>query len=135
MYPYFDLFKSARFFFFRNASLRCKKAARRFGGLPSYLLFQRLFERFQMCIFSASAISCSRKSGCAIEISASARYQLDLPLRLIMPYSVTTYWVAERGSVTIEPSDRVGRMRDAIVPSFCLKVEDRQIKLLPPFDR
>ena len=50
----------------------------------AYLLLLR-----QMCIFSASAMSCSRKSGCATEISASARSQVDRPLRLTMPYSVT----------------------------------------------
>ena len=52
--------------------------------LIAYLLLRR-----QMCIFSASAMSCSRKSGCATAISASARSQVDRPLRLTMPYSVT----------------------------------------------
>ena len=70
-----------------------------------------------------------------MEISASARSQLDGPFRLTQPYSVTTYMVLTRVSVTMLPSASVGRMREASVPSFYLKVEDRQIKLLPPLDR
>ena len=50
---------------------------------------QRLLLRRQMCIFSASAISWSRKSGCATEMMASAFCQVDRPFRLTRPYSVT----------------------------------------------
>ena len=49
-----------------------------------------LFDRLQICIFSASWISCSRKSGWAMPMRASARSQVDRPFRLTMPYSVTT---------------------------------------------
>ena len=56
-----------------------------FDGKKDHLLLLR-----QMCIFSASAMSCSRKSGWAMEMMASARSQVDRPFRLIMPYSVTT---------------------------------------------
>ena len=44
----------------------------------------------QMPIFSASRISSSRKSGCAMEIMASARSQVVRPFRFTLPYSVTT---------------------------------------------
>ena len=56
-----------------------------FDGKKDHLLLLR-----QMCIVSASAMSCSRKSGWAMEMMASARSQVDRPFRLIMPYSVTT---------------------------------------------
>ena len=56
-----------------------------FDGKKDHLLLRR-----QMCIFSASAMSCSRKLGWAMEMMASARSQVDRPFRLIMPYSVTT---------------------------------------------
>ena len=49
-----------------------------------------LFDRLQICIFSASAISSSRKSGWATEINASAFCQEESPLRFTIPYSVTT---------------------------------------------
>ena len=42
----------------------------------------------QIFCCSAARISSSRKSGCASEISASARSQEDLPARLAAPYSV-----------------------------------------------
>lgn len=41
-------------------------------------------------IFLACSVSSSRKSGWAIEVRAWARSHVDLPLRLTMPYSVTT---------------------------------------------
>lgn len=44
----------------------------------------------QMFIFSASLISSSRKSGCAMEIRASALCHADKPFKLTLPYSVTT---------------------------------------------
>ena len=95
---------------------------------------QRLLLRFQMCIFSASAISWSRKSGCAMLIRASAVCQELRPLRLTAPYSVTTYMVLGRASVTMLPGARVGRMRLARLPSLFLKVEDMQMKVLPPLE-
>ena len=54
----------------------------------------------------ASRSSSSRKSGWAIAISAFARSATDLPLRLTMPYSVTTYIMSERGVVTMLPGVR-----------------------------
>ena len=43
-----------------------------------------------MCIFSAAAISSSRNWGWAMAMRPSARSQVDLPLALNLPYSVTT---------------------------------------------
>ena len=60
-----------------------------FNANAVMLQAQRLLLRRQMCIFSASAISWSRKSGCATEIMASAFCQVDRPFRLTRPYSVT----------------------------------------------
>ena len=48
----------------------------------------RRFERRQIFRSSASFISSSRKSGCAMEISASARSHVDCPSRFTTPYSV-----------------------------------------------
>ena len=42
----------------------------------------------QMCIFSASLIRSSRKSGCATLIRASAFSQVVRPFRFTQPYSV-----------------------------------------------
>ena len=70
-----------------------------------------------------------------MEISFSARSHTLNPLRQTQPYSVTTYMVFTRVSVTTEPGWSVGRMRDFMEPSLSLKVEDRQMKLLPPLDR
>ena len=53
-----------------------------YGAVIAYLL------RRQMCIFSASLMSCSRKSGCATLMRASAFSQVVRPLRLTQPYSV-----------------------------------------------
>ena len=50
---------------------------------------QRLLDLLQMPIFSALAISSSRNCGWAMEMMASERCQVDMPLRLTMPYSVT----------------------------------------------
>ena len=49
-----------------------------------YLLFF-----LQSPIFSAWAISSSRKSGWAMEMIFSARSQVEAPFRFTMPYSVT----------------------------------------------
>src|SRR5208282_4423056 len=57
----------------------------------------REINRYSRALSSSS----SRKSGCAIEISARARSGTDLPLRLTIPYSVTTYITSVRGVVTI----------------------------------
>lgn len=51
----------------------------------TYLLLLR-----QIFNLSASAISSSLKSGCAMEISASARCHAERPFKLTFPYSVTT---------------------------------------------
>ena len=59
------------------------------SGFESERLLYYLLLRRQMCIFSASWISCSRKSGCATLISASAFCQVLRPFRFTMPYSVT----------------------------------------------
>ena len=48
-----------------------------------------LFDRLQIFIFSASLISSSLKSGCAIEIIASAFCQEESPFTFTIPYSVT----------------------------------------------
>ena len=53
-----------------------------------------------------------------MEISFSARSQTLRPFRQTQPYSVTTYMVLTRVSVTTEPVWSVGRMRDATVPSL-----------------
>lgn len=50
---------------------------------------QRLLLLRHRPIFSASAISCSRKSGWAMLIRASARSQAVRPFRRATPYSVT----------------------------------------------
>ena len=59
---------------------------------PVYLTGKRI--TYCSCARCASsrrpAMSCSRKSGWAMEMMASARSQVDRPFRLIMPYSVTT---------------------------------------------
>ena len=58
--------------------------------LPVFCSFHyRLLERIQMPCFSALAISSSRKIGCAMLISFSARSQVEQPTRLTPPYSVT----------------------------------------------
>lgn len=48
------------------------------------LLLRQIFNLF------ASAISSSLKSGCAMEIKASARCHAERPFKLTLPYSVTT---------------------------------------------
>ena len=45
----------------------------------------------------------SRKSGCAMPISALARSATDFPFRLTIPYSVTMNMTSERGVVTTLP--------------------------------
>ena len=49
-----------------------------------------LFDGSHMRCSSAARISSSRKSGCAMEMSASARSHVLLPASSAMPYSVTT---------------------------------------------
>ena len=51
--------------------------------------FQRLLDLIQMPCFSALAISSSRNMGWAMEISFSARSQVEQPTRFTPPYSVT----------------------------------------------
>jgi len=68
---------------------RDRKAQRRKATTVAVSRQTRLPRR-QMPIFSASRTRSSRKSGWAIEMIASALSQVDLPLRLTMPYSVTT---------------------------------------------
>ena len=58
-----------------------------FNGRMNFV--QRLLLLRHRPIFSASAISSSRKSGWAMPISASARSQAVSPFRRAMPYSVT----------------------------------------------
>lgn len=48
-----------------------------------------LLEALHIFCFSASCIKRSRKSGCAKEMSISARSHVLLPDRLTIPYSVT----------------------------------------------
>src|SRR5699024_10965092 len=71
----------------------------------------------------------------AMEISFSALCQVDNPFRFTFPYSVTTKWVLVLVSVTMEPESRTGRIRDFRLPALSLKVEEQQMKLLPPLDR
>ena len=53
--------------------------------------FYYLLLLLQICIFSASFISSSRKSGCATEIMASHFCQADRPFKFTLPYSVTSF--------------------------------------------
>jgi len=70
----------------RNASSHPKRRIHAFMPLCfSYLFF--FLQIFSSC---ASAINSSLKSGCAMEINASARCQDDMPFKLTLPYSVTT---------------------------------------------
>src|ERR1700722_14660574 len=80
-----------------------------------------------------SRASSSRKSGCAIEMRQIALSATDLPLRLTIPYSVTTYMVSVRGVVTIFPGVRVATIRLTRWPAFS-HVEDRQRNDFPPWD-
>ena len=64
-------------------------------------------------------------------INASALCQPESPFKFTIPYSVTTYIVFARVSVTMEPFAKVGRIRDCTSPCLFLKVEERQIKLFP----
>ena len=91
---------------------------------PCKALVYLLLWGYQIFCFSASRISSSRKSGWAMEMSFSARSQTLRPLRHTQPYSVTTYMVFTRVSVTTEPVWRVGRMREDRLPSLFLWVED-----------
>ncbi len=62
-----------------------KKSGRYTGLIFCYLLLAGS----QIFCFSAAFISSSLKSGWAMDTSASARSQVDLPARLTQPYSVT----------------------------------------------
>ena len=61
----------------------------RSGGLPLLCTFQRLLDLIQIPCFSALAIRSSRNMGWAMEISFSARSQVEQPTRFTPPYSVT----------------------------------------------
>ena len=57
----------------------------------------------------------------------SARSQVDLPLALNLPYSVTSQWRLVRVQVATEPSSSVGRIRDCSLPVFLsITVEEQQ---------
>lgn len=59
--------------------IRCSRCLRYYRRLEARQIFCR----------SAAAISSSRKSGCAMEMSRSARSQVERPARFTAPYSVT----------------------------------------------
>ena len=63
----------------------------------------------------AAAISSSRKSGWAMEISASARSKVLRPARFTAPYYVTIQYIWLRGEVTMSPW-KVGTIRDRTAP-------------------
>ena len=77
----------------QTPSSGARLAVLRGWGLSTYYAAfveaQRRLDRRQMCIFSAAAMSSSRKSGWATEMIPSARCQADRPFRFTMPYSVT----------------------------------------------
>src|SRR5450756_2257526 len=91
-----DAFAGAHASLLRDCSrnvCRCLPGRRNSSGKAGRF---QMSERCQTDVFRrqipsslASAISSSLKSGWAIEIRASARCQLVMPLRLIIPYSVT----------------------------------------------
>src|SRR5688572_31032717 len=62
-----------------------------------------------------SRVSSERKSGCAMEINASARSRIDLPCRFTAPYSVTTQCTCPRVVTTPAPGASSQTMRE-IVP-------------------
>ena len=56
---------------------------------PFSLCNYRLLDLIQMPCFCALAISSSRNMGCAMEMSFSARSQVEQPTKFTPPYSVT----------------------------------------------
>ncbi len=72
------------------------------AGKP-YPGIQRLLLALQICMFSAWAMSPSRKSGWATEITFSALCQVVVPFKLTKPYSVTRYWMLALVAVTTPP--------------------------------
>ena len=68
-----------------------------------------------------------------MEMSALARSATDLPFRFVMPYSVATYIMSERGVVTMLPLVSDNTMRLRLAPRFSY-VEARQTNDLPPLD-
>ena len=65
----------------------------------------------------SSRRSSARKSGCAIEISASPRSRSDWPWRLTAPYSVTTQWTWPRVVTTPAPGFSCMTMRETLPPA------------------
>ena len=65
----------------------------------------------------ASRSSPSRKSGWAIEISASPRCRSDRPKRFTAPYSVTTQCTWPRVVTTPAPAVSVDAMRETLPPA------------------
>lgn len=59
------------------------------NGINFFRLTYFLLDCLQIFLFSASLIRLSRKSGWAMEISFSARYQVGQVFRDTAPYSVT----------------------------------------------
>lgn len=68
-----------------------------------------------------------------MDIIAWARSGTDLPFRLTMPYSVTTYIMSLRGVVTTLPGVRFNTMRLLRAPRRSY-VDDRHMNDLPPLD-
>lgn len=99
----------------------------------SYILAARLLLLRQIPISPALLINSSRKSGWAMEISASALCHKALPFKEAIPYSVTMLEAMPRWMDTAEPGARAGRIRENTLPPL-LKVEVMQTKPFPPFD-
>ena len=118
---------------------KTKRSARQcrpqfFYSICLFRFYRHLLEFFQIPIFSASLIRSSLKSGCAILIKSSALSHVDLPLRSTSPYSVTIWFVAILGVVTIAPFGSTGEIRDSSLPSLPTLVDGVQRKLSPPLD-
>ena len=96
--------------------------------------YRHLLEYFQMPMASASFISSSLKSGCAMLIRSSALSQVDLPLSSTQPNSVTIQSVAILGVVTMEPFDSTGEIKLSSLPSLPILVDGVHKKLCPPSD-
>src|ERR1700739_133925 len=64
---------------------------------------------------------------------ALARSATDLPFKLTIPNSVTTYITSERGVVTILPGVRLNTIRLRRSPRFSY-VDERQINDFPPLE-
>lgn len=98
------------------------------------VFYRHLLEYFQMPMASASFISSSLKSGCAMLIRSSALSQVDLPLSSTQPNSVTMQSVAILGVVTMEPFDSTGEIKLSSLPSLPILVDGVHKKLCPPSD-